>query len=92
MEFIYDRKKAKKLLKERNIDLEEIADLLLREGPVEVIKNKSRYGQWIFLMKYKGYIHAIPFVMDAGGGIILKTAYPLRKYNKKYGGNNETQV
>ena len=86
MEFIHDKNKADKLLRERNIDIKEIENLLLREGPVETLKNKSRQGQQVFLVKYNGYIHAVPFVLNAEGGIIIKTAYPSRKYNKKYGG------
>ncbi len=90
MEIIYDKNKAEKLLRERNIDLQEIEGILLANGPVAVIRNPARRGQKIFLVYYKGYIHAVPFVRDAERNYIIKTAYRSRKYNKIYGDNNET--
>ncbi len=89
MKFIYDKVKADKLLKERKIDLKEIEALLLREGYIALIQNKARIGQYIMIVKYKGYIYALPCLFDKAGNIVIKTAYPTRKYNKRYGGNYE---
>lgn len=92
MDFIYNKDKADKLIRDRSIDLKEIEEILLTTGPVTVIQNPARRGQKIFLVCYKGYIHAVPFVRDAKRNYILKTAYKSRKYNKIYGGSNETQI
>lgn len=86
MEFYYDPKKAKKLLRERKIELEEVFDLISEGKYLEVLENKSRPEQNIFIMNYKGYIHAVPFVLDLNGKHIIKTAYPCRKFNKLFGG------
>ena len=88
MEIIYDKNKAEKLLRERNIDLAKVEKILMLDGPVEIISNKARQGQHVFLVKYDGYIHAVPFLVNSEGVIIIKTAYPSRKYNKIYGGRS----
>jgi hypothetical protein len=55
-----------------------------------VIKNPVREGQQMFIINYNGYIHCVPFIRDADGNYILKTAYKSRKYNKIYGEHSET--
>jgi hypothetical protein len=40
-------------------------------------------------MSINDYIWLIPFITDEDDNIILKTAFPSRKFNKKYGGKNE---
>jgi len=53
--------------------------------------NKSRIlvnpGQWVFIMPIKAYIHAVPFVLDSNGDVVLKTAFPSRKFHKRFGGS-----
>lgn len=86
MEFYYDPEKARKLLSERKIDLEEVVDLISEGKYLEMLENKSRPEQNVFILSYKGYIHAVPFVFDVKGKHVIKTIYPCRKFNKLYGG------
>jgi len=71
--------KSKRLKRTRGVSFEEIihAELLgVRDHP-------SRDDQRILIYYYKGYVWAVPFIID-GDGIFLKTLYPSRKYHKLY--------
>ena len=92
MEYVYDLKKAEKLLRERSIDIKEIVKMLLAGTYIKIIKNPNRPGQRIYILKYNGYIHIVPFVVDVEGKYVLKTAYASRKYNKMYGGSHEDKL
>ncbi|MEI6832332.1 MAG: hypothetical protein WCK61_06475 [Candidatus Omnitrophota bacterium] len=46
-------------------------------------RNPSRNFQRVFEYEYKGYMWAVPFVVDEKG-IFLKTIYPSRKLKKFY--------
>jgi hypothetical protein len=39
----------------------------------------------IFIIRLNDYIYVVPFIIDENESIILKTAYPSRKFNKIYG-------
>jgi uncharacterized DUF497 family protein len=88
MTIIWDKDKAKKLLLERNISLEEIAELLMNKEVLEILENPRRPDQLMFIVSYKNYTHAVPFIIDAHGTIVLKTVYPSRKHHKHYGSKN----
>ena len=88
MRVIWDNDKAKKLLRERNISLEEIAELLMNKQFLEILENPRRPNQMMFIVSYKDYTHAVPFIIDAQGTIVLKTAYPSRKHHKNFGGRS----
>lgn len=85
MNFIWDETKNKKLKAERNISFDEVASLILHNNYVEIVKHPTRTEQKIFLVPIRGYIHAVPFVVDKEKNIILKTIFPSRKFNKLYG-------
>lgn len=86
MNITWDDEKSDKLKRERGISLEEVAVLILQKKYVEIVKHPKRLGQWIFLIPINGYIHAVPFVLDAENNFVLKTVFPSRKFhNKKYG-------
>jgi hypothetical protein len=71
--------KSKRLKFTRGVSFEEIVHaklLAIREHP-------SRKDQHILIYDYKGYVWAVPFVIDEEG-IFLKTLYPSRKYQKLY--------
>ena len=85
---IWDDAKNEKIKKERGISFEEIAALIIEKKYVEVVKHPRRPGQMIFLIPVKGYVYAVPFVFDGEGNIVLKTAFPSRKFNKRYGGKD----
>jgi len=88
MKVIWDEEKAGKLKNDRNISLDEIADLLMNQQFIEILEHPQRSGQMIFIVPYHNYIHAVPFIIDGNGAIVLKTAYPSRKYHKRFGGTS----
>ena len=83
---IWDEDKNQKLQSERNISFDEISEIILRKEYLDILENKSRPTQLVFVVKINSYIHAVPFVIDDQSNIILKTAFPSRKLHKKYMG------
>lgn len=93
MAIIWDPEKSKKLMEERNISIEEVADLIMAGEITEILENPAYPDQMVFIIYYKNYIHSVPFLIDSDKNIILKTVYPSRKFNKRFGGkNNETKT
>lgn len=86
---IWDEKKYNFLKYKRNILLDEVADIIFDKRYIKILGNSARKGQEIFVMNYRDYIHVVPFITDEEGNIIIKTAYPSRKFNKIYGGKNK---
>jgi len=78
-EFRWSPLKSKRLKRTRGVSFEEIIDAEL----LDVRDHPSRHGQQILIFDYKGYIWAVPFLIDEEG-IFLKTLYPSRKYHKLY--------
>ena len=83
---IWDDEKNQKLQLERDISFEQISEIILRKGYLDILENTSRPNQQIFVVKLNDYIHSVPFIIDDQSNIVLKTAYPSRKLNKKYTG------
>jgi uncharacterized DUF497 family protein len=83
---IWDEEKSAKLKAEREISFDEIAVLILQKKYVDVVKHPKRTGQWMFIMPINEYIHIVPFVLDSEGNVVLKTAFPSRKFHKRFGG------
>ena len=81
---IWDEEKNRKLQAERGISFDQIAEIILRKEYLDILENKSRLGQQIFVIKLKNYIYAVPFIIDVHKNIILKTVFPSRKLYKKY--------
>ncbi len=92
MGIAWDIAKERRLLAERGISLAEIADLLMAGKYLAILEHPSRPSQMLFVMQYRGYTHVVPFVTDAEGTIVLKTAFPSRKFHKLYGENNEDKA
>ena len=78
---IWDEKKYKILKEDRDIDLNEIEQIILNEEYITSLKNLSRDNQRIFVVDYKNYIHAVPYIIDNKENIIIKTVYASRKLN-----------
>jgi uncharacterized DUF497 family protein len=83
---IWDEDKSVKLKAERGISLDEIALLILKKQYIDVVKHPKRPGQWMFIMPIDAYIHVVPFVLASHGDGVLKTAFPSRKFHKRFGG------
>ncbi len=81
----WDEEKNNKLLLERNITFEEISEIILNKKYLDILENPSRPEQQIFIIEMKDYIYVVPFIIDEDENIFLKTAYPSRKFQKKYG-------
>ena len=86
MDIIWDKNKNDFLILTRNISFEEIAEKIINNEYIDIIENPVRENQQYFIMSIKDYIWLIPFIIDEDENIILKTAFPSRKFNKKYGG------
>lgn len=82
---LWDEDKNIKLINERNISFDEISEIILREEYLDILENPNKRNQMIFIVRMKEYIHVVPFIIDENDNIILKTAYPSRKFNKMYG-------
>ena len=83
------RSNTAKLLKERGISLEDVAELILQRRYIDVLRHPKRIEQYMFIIPIKGYIHVVPFIIDGESNIVLKTAFPSRKFHKKYAGGKE---
>lgn len=81
---IYDDKKAQILKLERNIDIDEIVELIIDKKYLAILEHPKRGGQQIFILSYKDYIHVVPFVVDKNNNIIIKTVFPSRNFHKIY--------
>ena len=63
--------------------------ICISEGKIVTVlehPNKQRYpNQNIYLIYYKNYIYAVPYIIDEKEKeIFLKTIYPSRAYTRKY--------
>ena len=81
----WEEDKNNKLLSERNISFDEISEIILQEKYLDILENPNREDQMIFIVNLNDYIYVVPFIIDENENIILKTAYPSRKFNKLYG-------
>jgi len=86
MNIIWDKEKNDWLLVNRNISFEEISEKIINKEYLDIIENPAKENQQCFVIKIKEYIWIIPFIIDRESNIVLKTAFPSRKYNKRYGG------
>jgi uncharacterized DUF497 family protein len=85
-EIIWDELKNQRLIVERGVSFEEVAEILLNKKYIDIIENPAYPNQSYFIVKLHNYIHVVPFVIDEDKRIILKTIFPSRKFNKIYGG------
>lgn len=86
---VWDEQKNSRLKLDRNISFEEISEKILNKEYIDILENPSRNDQNIFVIELNQYIYAVPFIIDQEENIILKTAYPSRKLQKKFGGKND---
>ena len=61
---------------------------VLNKDYIEIIENPTRENQQYFILNIKDYTWVVPFVIDNEERIVLKNAFPGRKFHKKYGGVN----
>ncbi len=79
----WDVEKNEKLISDRGLSFEMIARAIEDGKILDIIDHPTRPDQQIYIVKIKNYAVLVPFV-GADDHIFLKTAYPSRKYTKKY--------
>ena len=79
------------LQEHRGVSFQDIATCILSEDLIDMVENASRGGQQAFLIRFREYIWVVPFVLEKDDAIFLKTAYPSRKMNARFGGSHETK-
>jgi len=68
----------------RGISFEEIAYLIESGQMLGIEENPGRTDQKIYIVEIESYAVIVPFV-EKDNEIFLKTAFPSRKYTKRYG-------
>jgi uncharacterized DUF497 family protein len=84
MNIIWDDENNTKLKKERALSFDEISAHILDKKYLDIVRHPTRPGQMIFIVPIHDYIHAVPFIIDAQNNIVLKTAFPSRKFHTLY--------
>ena len=85
MKIKWDEDKNEWLQENRLISFEEIMGMLLRGEYLDIVENPARDNQMYFVLLIQGYTWLAPFVIEESDGLIfLKTAFPSRKYHKRY--------
>jgi uncharacterized DUF497 family protein len=88
---IWDESKNAKLIRERGIGFEEIVEKIVANEVLGILEHRTRKEQKIFVVDLNGRVHAVPFLLDDSGNIILKTIYPSRKLQRIYGEKKEEE-
>lgn len=78
----WDELKSKRLKQTRGVSFEEI----VQAKQIDRIKHPNKPNQKILIYEYRGYIWAVPFVVDEEGKYFLKTIYKSRKLMRRYKG------
>lgn len=87
-ELRWNPEKNQKLIEERGISFENVADYIERGEILEIFPhpNQSKYpGQKVFGIKIINYVYLVPFI-ETELEIFLKTIIPSRQATKKLGG------
>jgi hypothetical protein len=79
------------LQEHRGVSFQDIAACILSDNLIDMVQNPSRGGQEAFVIRFQEYIWVVPFVIEKDESIFLKTAYPSRKMNARFGGPNEAK-
>lgn len=76
--------KNENLKQERGISFEEIAYLIESGQVIGIEENPGYPNQKMYVLEIDSYAITVPYV-ENDDEIFLKTAFPSRKYTKKYG-------
>jgi hypothetical protein len=75
----------------RGVSFQDIATCILSDDLIDMFENPSRDGQEAFVIRFRDYIWVVPFVLEKDDSVFLKTAYPSRKMNARFGGPREAK-
>ncbi len=89
MDFIWDDEKNEWLKLKRSISFEELTELIRDYRYLDIRGNPTREGQFYFILPICEYTWVVPFVFDDEERIVLKTAYPSRKFHNMYRGRQQ---
>ena len=78
----YDKNEILKA--QRGISFEQIAYVIESGQILGIEENPGRPDQKIYILEIGGYAVIVPF-LEKDNEIFLKTAFPSRKYTKRYG-------
>jgi uncharacterized DUF497 family protein len=87
--FNWNPSKNRILKRNRNLSFEEIVYLLESGQILGVEANPVHPDQKIYILEIDHYAVVVPFV-ETENEIFLKTAFPSRKYSKRFGLKEET--
>jgi len=85
VDILWDEAKNKKLKASRGVSFEDVAQIILDKKYLAVLENPVHPEQMIFIVRHKSYTYVVPFIIDVGNNIVLKTVFPSRKFHKLYG-------
>ena len=80
----WNSEKNEILKRERGISFEEIAYLIESGQVIGIEENPGYPNQRMYVLEIENYAIIVPYV-EYDDEIFLKTAFPSRKYAKKYG-------
>ena len=86
--FNWNTAKNLQLIETRGISFERVVAAIEQGGLLDVVEhpNRERYpGQSIYVVEVEGYVHLVPFVVEADGTRFLKTVIPSRKATRDRG-------
>ena len=86
--FDWNPEKNRQLIYQRRISFESVVSAIEQGGLLDVLEhpNQERHpGQLIYIVEIHGYVHLVPFVIQANGTRFLKTIIPSRKASRDYG-------
>ncbi len=81
--FKWDIEKNEKLIEERGISFEMISKAIDDGGLLDIIDHPARFNQQLLVVRIRDYAVLVPFV-ESEDFVFFKTAYPSRKFTKKY--------
>jgi uncharacterized DUF497 family protein len=87
----WNEEKNRWLVAKRGISFQEIAERILAGDYIDLLENPARPGQDIVVLTIQGYTWVVPFLVEEEDTLFLKTAYPSRKFHRRYGGRNGEQ-
>jgi len=80
----WSRQNIERLKAKRGISFEQIAFLIQAGKIIAIEENANRPHQELDVLDIDGYAVIVPFV-ETDNEFFLKTAFPSRKYTKRYG-------
>jgi uncharacterized DUF497 family protein len=88
----WNEDKNKWLMRERGVSFQEIADIILKGRYIDILENPSHPNQDVFVLRIHDYTWVVPFTIDENENIRLITAFPSRKFHKRYGAEDEKET